>query len=215
MLTASGRSILSLADPVARMRRTIFDYIELVKPPWLSSAHRGRLNITMYVEPALRQTLHEAGLIDGEDAEAVAFWDALSAKARGLRDDLKLRTGRVGERLTIERERERTGQAPEWKSIYSDADGFDVLSVVDATDLSRLRIEVKATTDRERGSFHVTANEWAQAVSGQPYIFHLWVLSGENPILRVVNVDDIKPHVPKNFGAGLWESVCIPFDRFP
>jgi hypothetical protein len=161
------------------------------------------------------QVFVEAGLAAGFDSEVVDFWDELAARARGQRQAQLNRIGRLGERQTIAHEQKRTGRSPKWVSVDDNADGYDVLSVVDSTDPRPLSIEVKASSIGMRGSFHVTRNEWDRANETECHVFHLWNVQNKSaPQLAVLMPEDVKPHVSRDAGDGCWELVEIPFAAF-
>jgi len=214
ILTPSGARILSLAGYEPRLRQALLDYIDAVRPPWIQNATFGRARVLSFAGSEIAQVFVEAGLAHGMEDEVVAFWDAMSARARGQKNIFLTAIGRDGERLTLTHEKDRTGRMPKWVSIDSNDDGYDVLSVAGPTDLSHLSIEVKATTIGLAGSFHLTENEWNRALSFPNHIFHLWDISKPVPHLAVLSREDLEPHIPANQGAGSWESVEIPFSIF-
>lgn len=215
-LTPAGQRLAALDHYQLQARAALLDYIEVVRPAWLQMAAQGRLRVRAFAGGAIAQVMDEAGLMSGEDPATVAFWDALAAQARGLRNDRLTEIGRVGERLTMSYERDRTTVDPKWVALDNNADGYDVLSVVSDSDLSALSIEVKTTTMQSGGAFHVTANEWQRAVEAEAHLFYLWRLnaSREAGQLSVVTVEGLAAHVPQNQGLGTWESVEVPFSAF-
>jgi hypothetical protein len=214
MLTPSGARILSLAGYEPRLRQALLDYIDAARPPWIQNATFGRARVLSFAGSEIAQVFVEAGLAHGTEDAVVAFWDAMSARARGQKNIRLTTIGRDGERLTLTHEQDRTGRMPKWVSIDSNEDGYDVLSVAGPTDPSHLSIEVKATTIGLAGSFHLTANEWGRALSFPNHAFHLWDISKPVPRLAVLLREDVEPHVPVNQGTGSWESVEIPFSIF-
>lgn len=44
--------------------------------------------------------------------------------------------------------------------------------------------------------------------------FHLWTLASAGPQLAVLTIDQMKVHVPKDEGAGIWEVLKVPFSAF-
>lgn len=212
--TASGEKLLAIGAPAGRLRQAILDYIDIEEPFWLQTANFGRAKLLRFAGPAIGQVFLEAGLTGGCSDDVVEFWDALAARARGQKNDRLLAIGRDGERLTIAREKARTGRTPKWVSLDSNEDGYDVLSTVGREDSRQLSIEVKATTIGITGSFHLTANEWDRAVSFPCHTFHLWDLTRSEPSLAVLSCLDVEPHIPINQGHGNWESVEIPIAAF-
>lgn len=213
--TPRGERAMAEPDGRRRLRLLVLDHVEADNPPWLHLAPAGRRETLLHAPAGVRQVFVEAGLAYGEDEETVAFWDGLAARARGSRDISLSEIGRRGERLTIERETVRTGHPPKWIALESASDGYDVLSRMSADDPRRLTIEVKATERPvSRATFHLTRNEWETASEALNHAFYLWNLSGPQPLLAVLSVDQVSSHVPANSGEGTWESVSIPFGAF-
>ncbi len=144
--------------------------------------------------------------------DLIKFWDKLSLAYRNYSNQKYLEIGRMGEKLSIEYEKKRTGFDPIWQSIESNLSGFDILSVLDNQNKQRLKIEVKATTNNLKyAKFHLTKNEWDTANASLFYEFHLWHIS-EIPKLYTVNIENIEKHIPIEKGNGRWESVEISYD---
>lgn len=214
-ITVRGERAAAMASPQAGLRAMLIDFIEIEQPPWLQLVPYGRRETLLQAPPSIRQVFVEAGLAYGDDEETVRFWDALAARARGLRDGALTEIGRRGERLTLQYERNRTDMEPKWIALESASDGYDVLSHVAKSDSRRMTIEVK-TSERgtEFASFHLTRNEWVTALGSMAHRFHLWVLAPSRSELAVLTVEQVGAHVPSDTGAGVWESVSIPFSAF-
>jgi len=214
-VTDRGERAAQAGSPQAGLRVMLNDYIEIDQPPWLQLVPYGRRETLLQAPPSIRQVFVEAGLAYGDDDETVHFWDALAARARGMRDGVLTEIGRQGERHTLRYERNRTGFEPKWVALESSSDGYDVLSRNSMSDSRRLTIEVKASERRvEHASFYLTRNEWETATSSLSHQFHLWSLTPKAVLLAVVHVDEIDAHVAKDCGAGIWQSVLIPFQSF-
>lgn len=214
-LTAQGSQVVKAGSYEMQLRTALLHYIDVVRPVWLQTASQGRMRVRMFAGSTLAQVIDEAGLTTGDSQDVVEFWDALAARARGLQSDRMTEIGRRGERLTMEHEKRRTQREPRWVALDNNADGYDVLSVMDADDLRQLSIEVKTTTMSAGGVFHITANEWGRADDARmQHAFHLWQLRDTGPILKVVSVDQMETHMPANQNAGEWESVAVPFSAF-
>ncbi|HZR64408.1 MAG TPA: DUF3883 domain-containing protein [Terriglobales bacterium] len=100
-------------------------------------------------------------------------------------------------------------------AIDNNEDGYDVLSVVAATDVRPLSIEVKGSTMGIAGTFHLSRNEWERAIEAESHLFDLWDMGKDRePALAVITPEDLKPHIPVNQGTGIWESVKVPFAPF-
>ena len=213
-LSVSGVRLMQFAAHESRLRQAILDLIEIEEPFWIQNAPFGRRRVLDFINVGLAQVFLEAGLVDGVDMNVVAFWDSLAARARGQRNSRLLEIGRRGERLTIAYEERRTGKQPRWVSIDSNADGYDVLSVVARHDARKMTIEVKATQVGMNAAFHLTRNEWNTALEARSHSFHLWDMSGDPARLAVLSPDDIRAHVPSDNGSGEWENVTVPFHAF-
>jgi len=216
VLTLSGARIYALPDHRTRTRAAILDYIDIVRPAWLQSALSGRSRVLHFAGSTIAQVFDEAGLVVGTDPDTVAFWDALAARARGLKDDRLTAIGRIGERATIEYEKERTGSDPQWVALENNADGYDVLSIVAADDPQLLSIEVKATTSTGDGILYLTRNEWERAHDAPNHVFHLWRVQDNRAVHppTVVSVAQMTEQIPNDQGEGEWQDVMIPFAAF-
>lgn len=214
-ITARGERAAAAASPQAGLRAMLIDFIEVEQPPWLQLVPYGRRETLLQAPPSIRQVFVEAGLAYGDDENTVRFWDGLAARARGLRDGVLTEIGRRGERLTLQYELNRTEMEPKWIALESASDGYDVLSHVDKSDSRRMTIEVK-TSERgtEFASFYLTRNEWVTALGSMAHRFHLWALTPSRSELAVLTVEQVGAHVPDNAGAGVWETISIPFSAF-
>lgn len=216
VLAPAGARLLALdAIGPARLRRALLDYVEAERPPWTKFALDGRSRTLGFAPVGLAQLMSEAYLAEGYDDEVVEFWDRLAAIARGQTDIHLSEIGRRGERLTLAYEKRRTGVDPVWRSIESNADGYDVLSVVSREDLGQKQIEVKTSTSGMSGSLHLTRNEWDMTETMVHHEFHLWNIQSANaPKLAVVPRASMAEHVPDDKGRGTWKEVEIPFAEF-
>ncbi len=215
VIAPAGDRILSLGDGPRRLRRALLDYVEVVRPPWTMFALDGRKKTLGFAPIEFGQSMTEAYLAEGYDDEVIEFWDRLAAIARGQQDIRLSSIGRDGERLTLAYERKRTGRDPVWRSIESNADGYDVMSVVSSEDHAQRQIEVKASTMGLAGSMHLTRNEWDSTDTMVHHTFHLWNLKDMTaPKLAIVARATMELHVPHDNGAGAWKEVEIPFREF-
>lgn len=212
--TPEGERIRKANGYEHRLRLAILDYIDASSPPWVQTASFGRKRLLAFAGSQVGQVFLEAGLIDGTSNEVVQFWDALAARARGQKNDRLNAIGREGERLSMKYEQQRTGRLPKWVAIDNNDDGYDILSFVSAEDPRRKSIEVKASTQGLRGSFHITRNEWERALDNAQHAFHLWAVTADEKCLAVLEHDDLSPHVPENHGVGTWGVAEIPFAAF-
>ena len=213
--TVAGGRLMSVVGYEAQLRQALLDYIDIERPPWIQNASFGRSRVLAFAGVAVAQLFVEGNLADGSSDEVVAFWDELAARARGNTHARLNNIGRIGERLTLRYERDRTGRNPRWIAIDNNADGYDVLSVVDAGRAELLSIEVKTSTLGSRGSFFLSRNEWDTADESSAHVFHLWnVAAMKNPLLAIVSAEVMREHVPVDSGDGAWEQVEIPFRTF-
>lgn len=214
VLTPRGARLAAAEGDPAKLRLALLDYVEVLAPPWVKLAIDGRKKLLTFSPRGVAQCLVEAELAAGFADHVVLFWDQLAAIGRGLRGAELTEIGRLGERLSLAYERERTGREPKWRSVESNADGYDVLSVADRDDSRSVQIEVKASRVGLRGSMHLTRNEWEATELMPLHRFHLWDISSQPPALAVVNRRDVAKHVPTDQNAGCWQAVVVPFDVF-
>lgn len=213
--TPTGLRLLLLKSYETKLRQALLDYIEIERPAWLQNASFGRARVLSFTGSEIEQVFIEANLVTSTEDSVVQFWDDLAARARGQRNDRMTEIGRLGERLTITHETQRTGRVPKWTAVDNNADGYDVLSIVSPEDTRFLSIEVKASTQGMRGSFHLTRNEWDRAIESPCYTLHLWDIKNiASPNLAIVPIADITKHIPTDCGVGEWENVAIPFMAF-
>jgi hypothetical protein len=212
--TPSGERLLGIDGYAPLLRQMLLDYIDIERPNWIQNASSGRARVMAFAGPEIAQVLVEANLASGTDDVTVAFWDTLAARARGQKDSTLNDIGRKGERLSLAYEAQRTKRAAKWISIESNEDGYDILSVVDADNLSKLSIEVKTSTIGLGGSFYLSTNEWERAKETSYHLFHLWDISKTPPRLGIISVESMREHVPANKGTGEWQSVKVPLIAF-
>lgn len=216
VLGPEGSRLLRLDEnSPRRLRQALLDYVEAVRPPWAKFALDGRMRTLMFAPSELAQVISEAYLAEGYEDEVVDFWDRLAAIARGQNHTKLSEIGRRGERLTLAYEKRRTGVNPVWRSIESNSDGYDVMSVVSNDDNTQRQIEVKASTYGLSGVLYLTRNEWDTTETMQHHTFHLWDLQREDdPKIAIVPRQAMSAHVPEDRGYGTWKEVEIPFSEF-
>jgi hypothetical protein len=92
----------------------------------------------------------------------------------------------------------------------------DVLSVVDETDPSFLRIEVKGSSlPLSDAFFFVSRHEWEVASDGKAYWFYLWIVrSAGRPECTFVTASEVAKHIASDQGDGRWDVLNIPFKCF-
>lgn len=209
-LTERGQEISNF-DYQSALLLQLEDLILNFNPTWASVLVKGRTEAKNFLPPDALQCFKECGLFGQLTDDLIYFWDKLSLAYRNYSQKRMTEIGRAGEKLSFDREQERTGKIPLWQAIESNLAGFDLLSIIDKDNLQKLKIEVKATTSNmEYAKFHITKNEWNTALASINYIFHLWDINS-TPKLYVVTIKRISEHIPSDKGDGDWESVEIPF----
>ena len=214
VLTPRGARLASVEGDPAKLRLALLDFVEVLAPPWVKLAIDGRMKLLTFAPRGVAQCLVEAELATGYADQVVSFWDQLAAIGRGLRGAELSEIGRQGERLSLAYERARTGREPKWRSVESNADGYDVLSVADREDSRPVQIEVKASRAGLRGAMHLTRNEWDATELMPLHRFHLWNVSAEPPALAIVPRSEVAHHVPADQNSGAWQTVEVPFAVF-
>ena len=187
------------------------------QPIWAKSLRQGRQRFVEQQDKNDQNVFAAAGLMENPPSlSVVSWWDDVVGHSRLITDKEKMDQARHAERLTIEGEQERLlaegiFKQPEWPGLDDNFAGYDVLSYNQGKfGLVNKMIEVKSTTASPL-RFFVTQNEWKQAVIfGGAYVFHIWDMAKEPPILYVRTVAEIKPHIPTNNQKGAWSSVAIP-----
>jgi hypothetical protein len=214
-LAPAGDHILSIGSERQRLRQALIHYVEIERPDWLQLSIDGRSRCMKFGPTGIVQTISEAYLAEGYEPDVIAFWDLLAAIARGQRSAALSAIGRRGERLTLDFEKRRTGREPVWRSIESNSEGYDVLSVLSSADHGRMQIEVKTSTLGIRGSLHLTRNEWDQTELMTNHTLHLWDLHDEaRPKLAIVRRADVIAYIPIDGVGGRWTGAEVPFSAF-
>lgn len=209
-LTERGKVISTMEYQTALLVQ-LEDLILNFNPTWASLLLKGRSEAKNFLPPDALQCFKECGLFGELTDELIKFWDKLSLAYRNFSQIKMTEIGRTGEKLSFDHEFSRTGRSPLWQAVESNLAGFDLLSVVDANNMQKLKIEVKTSTSNiDYAKFHITKNEWNTALASINYVFHLWHIE-KNPTLYIVSINQINHHVPSDKGDGDWESVEIPF----
>lgn len=208
-----GQAILAESNYQEKLRLQIEDFIEVVQPRWCKLIPHGRAQALGFMDADSKQCFREAGLVETPPSDfVVEWWDRLAARSRGRQKDILNDIGRIGERLSIDYETKRVGKAPKWQAIESNADGYDILSYVSESNNSSLTIEVKASVQSiVSATFHVTRNEWEYAKDSGMHEFHIWANVDRRPMLAILSINDLEPHIPINKGQGSWEMAEISY----
>jgi len=187
------------------------------RPSWSRTMRHGRRRFLNSIDSNYRDVFSAAGLLDDPLLpNVVAWWDDISGHSRLFSDQNKMERGRSAEMLTIEFEKQRLAElgidkTPEWPGLDDNFAGYDVLSYdLDGESVVNQLIEVKSTTASPL-RFFVTRNEWEQAQkAGDSYIFHIWDMAKQSPILHVRTLRHIEPHMPSDSGKGQWTLALVP-----
>lgn len=190
------------------------------QPIWAKAMRSGRRRFVKTLDVNDQDVFAAAGLMHEPPPEhVVLWWDSVSGLSRLISDQEKMEQGRRAEILTLERERERLiglgiEKEPEWPGFDDNFAGYDVLSYdIDDGNVATRLIEVKSTSISPL-RFFVTRNEWDKAArSPQSYIFHIWDMKHEPPVLHVRTVEQVQPHVPCDNGSGKWNLAAIPVQQ--
>ena len=213
-VTERGFQVLQSKQPEISLRIQIGHLIETYMPPWIPLISRGRMETQKYLPSGVKQCFKEAGLFSTPTDDIVNWWDKYSQVSRKKNKDNNLETGRRGEKLSIEHERDRTKREPVWQGFETNLAGYDLLSIVREDDFRPLCIEVKTSDSRpDVAEFYISKNEWNVATVSDNFILHLWSLR-PRPKLIVITPNQLQNHIPIDQGDGNWEKVSIPFTAF-
>ncbi|MCA8021972.1 DUF3883 domain-containing protein [Burkholderia metallica] len=202
-------------------RACIGSLLSTTLPEWakLITLGRGRFIKRLDSEEYrdIRSLFRQAKLLeDPPSLDDIGWWDSIQACVRTQNDAEKLRRARQAEQLSIEYERNRIADLsiflePRWMAIEDNTVGYDVLSYNPGEfgPLNKL-IEVKSTIASPL-RFFLTRNEWEQARKfGNSYVFHIWDMQKNPPMLYEKSILQIEPHVPHDNKKGKWKTALIP-----
>jgi hypothetical protein len=167
----------------------------------------------------VRSLFRQAHLLDEPpEDDDIAWWDELQGHVRSQQSVETMKRARIAEQLTLNRERELLRKAgidkpPRWMAIEDNTVGYDVLSYTKGEyGLLNKLVEVKSTIASPL-RFYVSRNEWEQAQAfGEAFVFHVWNLQPNPPILHERTVDQVSPHIPHDNEKGEWKNVLIPIN---
>lgn len=206
-------------ETITDLRSLISLIIQFEIPSWIYQLQFGREIVASCLidnqQIDVLQCLKSAGLFMKEpDTSIVEWWDQLASFARSSEEKRKLKSGRIGEMLTLEYEAARIAKLnfkPKWVSVENNFAGYDVMSFeASSSGLKQKLIEVKSCKSRPV-SFYVTRNEWNSAVQfGDNYYFHIWYLP--NRKLIELTVSQVEKNIPVNRGVGEWQTTLIDID---
>jgi hypothetical protein len=188
------------------------------RPPALALLLQGRLPFVEALGEDAAVCMERCGVLDNPPSpEIVAWLDSLADVARAEDGNSLLERGRAAERLSFEFERSRllpldAQDAVVWVSLDDNSAGYDIRSRDRvANELVPKLIEVKACAGPKL-EFYLTRNEWLTAQrSPDVYMLHLWDL--RTGALTEVRWIDVLPHIPVDFGAGMWTQARIVWSK--
>lgn len=195
-------------------------YIRRWSPYWIQALSRGPKSARSRLDSIdIKQIFEELGLLDDThimDMHAKKWWSRMKSLQYALIQEKNAETGIAGEELSMKYEYKRTGKMPVQVSLESDSYGYDISSVFSKKKKKKLRIEVKTSREYwENARLHLTRNEFGTCRKHtDSYIFHLWDISEDTPLLLKVKVSEVVKHCPEDSGDGVWESVRIEFSVF-
>ncbi len=208
-------------EGVGFYRICLADVLLIELPEWARLVTLGRGRFIKRLKAAeyrdIRSLFRQARLLDEPpSAGDIEWWDDLQAQVRGRQNQDAMRRAREAEKLTLSHEISRLQSlgidtAPRWMAIEDNTVGYDILSYAPTEfGLVNLLIEVKSTIASPL-RFHVTRNEWEQASSfGEAFLFHIWDLRPNPPILYERTVAQVSPHIPDDNEDGRWTNALIP-----
>ncbi|MEX0806973.1 MAG: DUF3883 domain-containing protein [Candidatus Binatia bacterium] len=217
-LTETGREIggrLSEEKNAEALQLQIVSMVRTYNWVWTAALPRGREDAFRRMPEDAKQCFRECNAMDRRwPKELIKLWDNFSKDQRRVQADENLEVGRRAEELSFEFERRRIGKRPEWRSLESESDGYDILSRQSRGSNDRLRIEVKGTSAAASSAeFSITRHQWETAKVSGDYVFHLWALGRKN-ILSIVTAAAIEPHVPTDRSKGKWQTFRVKFGLF-
>lgn len=187
------------------------------QPIWAKAMRSGRKRFVKTLDRNDQDVFSAAGLMDDPPSFlTVQWWDDVQGHSRLITDRQKMEQARQAELLTLEMERKRLqkigiSREPQWLGLDDNFAGYDVLSYEQGPHglLNRM-IEVKSTKASPI-EFFVTRNEWDQACKARSvYLFHIWDMRREPPILHIRTVDEVELHIPTDNEKGKWANAKIP-----
>lgn len=187
------------------------------QPIWAKAMRSGRKRFVKTLDRNDQDVFSAAGLMDDPpSSQTVLWWDDVQGHSRLITDRQKMEQARRAELLTLNMERERLQKVgitrePQWLGLDDNFAGYDVLSYEQGPHgLLNKMIEVKST-NASPIEFFVTRNEWDQACKARSaYIFHVWDMRPDTPILHIRTVDEVEPHIPTDNDKGKWSNAKIP-----
>lgn len=205
---------------IGLQRELLWRYIQHKCPAWTKHLHLGvkhsRLRISDSNEKQVFQDLNLFVEQDETDEEIMAWWSRASIFSRSMANQTLLETGNTGELLSLNYERNRTGQGPKHRAYYSHSFGYDIESQISSEDTSPLYIEVKSSTKSWKvAELFLSRPEYETCLKyGPSYTFHLWDLSGKIGKLLIVKGEEILQRAPIDSKGGEWTTMSVRFSEF-
>lgn len=184
------------------LRNIISKFFKLNKPSSLFALPYGPLHFFDRLSEDFNQILDYAGLLDissnSPSDEIIEWWDDLADFSRSLIDNKKIKSGRSGEKKTLEFEKKKLKNhnlnlSPTWDGFWDNKLGYDVKS----WDYNKNIIFIEAKSSKEKnGTFFFTKNEWKCAISEKNnYFVYIWIQENLKP--QIMNFDELKKRVIK------------------
>ena len=184
------------------LRNIISKFFKLNKPSSLLALPYGPLHFFDRLSEDFNQILDYAGLLDissnSPSDEIIEWWDDLADFSRSLIDNKKIKSGRSGEKKTLEFEKKKLKNhnlnlSPTWDGFWDNKLGYDVKS----WDYNKNIIFIEAKSSKEKnGTFFFTKNEWKFAISEKNnYFVYIWIQENVKP--QIMNFDELKKKVIK------------------
>jgi hypothetical protein len=214
-LTAKGEFYSENFD-IETKRAMMSDFINYTNPSWGFLIPRGRMECVPYMPVDVKACFLNAKLLEYPPSEDIVFWwDNQLLNIQKKKEVTNLSCGRVGEKLSLFYEKERTGWDAQWKSVESNLLGYDILSRVDRSSTTQMLIEVKSSENAiEYAIAYISRHEWDIAIQSKHYLFYFWLLERPCPRIAIIHPCDIEKHIPKDQGSGMWETTEIYFRLF-
>lgn len=205
-------------DRQSQLRDTLKNMIILLRPFWAKLSYLGRAKVKQILCEDSTQCLQYAGLLDENPTiSAVNWWEEISKIFRIINDEQKFELGRVGEKRSIQLEKQRILEnglvkEPIWVALEDNTVGYDILSYRKNYDneLYEIKIEVK-TCSYSPTHLILTRNEWKTALENEKsFFFQIWNLD-VNQLIEM-NVSEMAHHIPNDQGNGEWKEVEVILD---
>ena len=191
-------------------------FIFSTKPSYLYSLIHGLAEFKKSLNEDEYQCFSDAGLLEElnlKNESICRWWDEVERLSWEESKSDNLDTGRIGEKKTLKFEENRliklgVKKKPYWEARNSNRSGYDILSYdKNNKEIFEIYLESKSTVN-QNGYFYLTKGEWRKAEEKKDkfYIYH-WHVKSESP--RIISYDELRKHIPKNRGKGIWNDIII------